>query len=121
MRNSGVLLKKVTAVLLVLGILAVLITLITSVSPLGEEINKIMSDPDYRVGVSGGFKGSGYGYYMGLEEELEALNEEVGAAWLSAGVSLVAVLVGCLVLYVLGDIADNVWIMTHEPSAERKV
>ena len=96
--------KKLAWVILAVGMLVVLITLISTVSPLGEQIADLKEDIE--VG--------DYYYTSYAEEELGELNKVVGAAWLSAGVSAVAVLAGFAVVYAVGDIAENVWLLAYK-------
>lgn len=37
----------------------------------------------------------------------------IGMAWIVGGVSLVVAFLGSVILYVMGDMADNLWIIAH--------
>ena len=113
--NAGEFLKRITVWILVVAVLAALISLFTTLSPLGDQLREIEDDRHYYTNVNDN------GPYYDYEEAAAEVNGKIAAAWLTAGISAFAAFVGCLVLYVLGDIADNVWIIANNrPSHSAK-
>ena len=111
--NSGEFLKKITVWIFAVAILGVLISLFTALSPLDKQIQQIKEDKHYYTNVN-----DNYGYYD-FDDAIGEVSGQIAAAWLSAGISAFAAFVGCVVLYVLGDIADNVWIISRKPVSNK--